>query len=51
MKFDPPKHIELSPWKTPLGIGHTNEKEMDIPAYHDEYEEQYNNKPKHSKRR
>ena len=38
MKFIPPNHIELSPWKTPLGTG-TEEKEMDRPAYHDEYEE------------
>jgi hypothetical protein len=46
----PSKHIELSPWKTPLGIGHANGKETDLPAYRDEAEEEYNKK-QNSKRR
>ena len=29
----PAKHIELSPWKTPLGIGHSNVKEEELEAY------------------
>ena len=32
----PKKNIELSPWKTPLGIGHDNIKEEELEAYYDE---------------
>lgn len=35
-RFIPPRHIELSPWKTPLGIGRNNEKEAELEAYYDE---------------
>ena len=31
----PAKNIELSPWKTPLGIGHSNVKEPELEAYYD----------------
>ena len=32
----PAKNIELSLWKTPLGIGHSNVKEPELEAYYDE---------------
>ena len=35
-RFIPPRHIELSPWRTPLGIGRNNEKEVELEAYYDE---------------
>ena len=31
-----PKHIELSPWKTPLGVGRSNVKEYELEAYYDD---------------
>jgi hypothetical protein len=31
-----PKHIELSPWKTPLGLRANREKDPELEAYYDE---------------
>lgn len=30
-----PKHIELSPWKTPLGLRANKEKDVALEAYYD----------------
>ena len=30
-----PKHIELSPWKTPLGLRPNREKDVELEAYYD----------------